>query len=337
MNKDQQINGLKIYDTSRNLPSLFDEWRDLNINSLYVGERLLSNNAFRKMAHRYKMRLFAITPIFYDKVALENSPELFARTNHGEIARDDWVRFVCPTREEFILEKIESLVQLLKIYEPDGLSLDFIRHFVFWEKIYPERSVESIPTACFDDSCVMLFQQKLNIEIPDMDGDIGRRSDWILKHHRDEWVDWKCTIIVKVVKEIHDQVRMNFPGCLINLHAVPWRKGDFGGAIKNVAGQDLAALSNHVDMLSPMCYSHMLKREPTWISSVVEELANQSKSQVVPSIQVREHYLSESLGLDEFHRMLTHALRPPSAGVIYWSWEALEKDPEKKEIIRTFL
>ncbi len=31
---------------------------------------------------------------------------------------------------------------------------------------------------------------------------------------------------------------------------------------------------------------------------------------------------------------LNAALRPPSTGVIYWSWNMLEQDPQKKEIIR---
>jgi hypothetical protein len=78
----------------------------------------------------------------------------------------------------------------------------------------------------------------------------------------------------------------------------------------------------------------MLKRKPAWVSSVVSDVASQSKSKIIPSIQVKEHYLERRLTKDEFQASIVEALKPPSDGVIYWSWEALEQEPEKKELVR---
>ncbi len=75
--------------------------------------------------------------------------------------------------------------------------------------------------------------------------------------------------------------------------AVPWRRDDYAGAIRTVAGQDFAALSMLADYLSPMCYSFMLRRPPEWIHSVVEELGASSTAKIVPSNQVREYYRPE--------------------------------------------
>jgi len=335
MKTHERIHGVKIYDTQRDFSSLFEEWRTLGINSAFVSGHLLSRNSFRDMAHAVGIPLFVILPIFYDKKALKASPELFAVTNQGEIAEDEWVRFVCPSREEFIQKKIETIINLIREFQPDGISLDFIRHFVFWEKVHPDRKAKTIPNTCFDNTCVSAFQEKLNIEIPDFEGDVMRLSKWIMDTYPDDWVNWKCELITKTVHRIHDAVRQEFPTCLINLHAVPWREMDFEGAVKSVAGQNIEALSIYADMVSPMCYAHMLKRDSSWIHSVVEDVSRRSKVRVVPSIQVREHYLPERLTVDEFQRSLSAALRPPSTGVVYWSWNALEEDPQKKEIIRS--
>ena len=36
----------------------------------------------------------------------------------------------------------------------------------------------------------------------------------------------------------------------------------------------------------------------------------------------------------EFEAALRAALEPPSAGVVFWSWDHIEADPERAEIIR---
>jgi len=115
---------------------------------------------------------------------------------------------------------------------------------------------------------------------------------------------------------------------------VPWRNNDFGGAIRNVIGQDFKQISKFVNYISPMCYSHMQGRPPDWINSIVRDIHQQSGSQVVPSIQVKEHYKSEPFTTLEFEKCLAQALRSPSQGVVFWSWEALEKDPHRKDIIK---
>ena len=77
----------------------------------------------------------------------------------------------------------------------------------------------------------------------------------------------------------------------------------------------------------------MVKQDPPWIHSVVEDVYKQSGNRVIPSIQVNRAYLDHELGVDEFERTLKEALKPPSRGVVFWSWEQLDQFPEKKEVI----
>ncbi len=144
--------------------------------------------------------------------------------------------------------------------------------------------------------------------------------------------------ITSMAQEIADEVRDIDPEILINIHIVPWRRDDYDGALVRVAGQDPAALGEIGDYLSPMAYSFMLHRPPEWVASVVEDLDWVADCPVLPSIQVSPVYREgEVFSSAEFEAALRAALDPPSAGVVFWSWDHIEADPEKAEIIRRVL
>lgn len=157
---------------------------------------------------------------------------------------------------------------------------------------------------------------------------------WILQNYQESWTNWKYHNIVSIVKDIAIATKTVYPELLINFHAVPWRENDFEGAIKKIAGQDFKQLAGIIDIISPMCYSHMLKRDARWVSSVIKNIHEQAgKTSLLPSIQVKEAYLEEVLSEEEFEENLEAALKPPSTGVVFWSWAHLEQDPGKKSII----
>lgn len=335
--KNDQIIGVKIYDHETSLPGLFKEWSSLGINTAFVSVSLGSNKVFMELTKKNNISTFIIVPIFYNPEELQKRPNLFSITNTGEIANEEWVSFVCPTRKDYRRQRIEYIKDLVRQLNPDGLSLDFIRYFVFWEKIYQDRTLNSIANSCFDSDCLDKFQKDTNIRIPQRMSDVNERAKWIIGNHILEWTDWKCKIISSMVKDIAEEARKIKPDIIINVHAVPWREDDFGGAIKIIAGQDFAEIAQYTDFLSPMCYSHMLKRKPSWINSVVKDIYSQTNSKIIPSIQVKEAYLKDKLSRSEFQKSLAEALKAPSKGVVFWSWEALEKDPEKKGEIKALI
>jgi hypothetical protein len=141
-----------------------------------------------------------------------------------------------------------------------------------------------------------------------------------------------------MVQDIVRRVREVRPGIRVNVHAVPWREADFGGGLRKIVAQDLTAISKVTDYVSPMCYSAMLQREPAWISSVVAEFGATARCPIIPSIQVKESYPGDRpLGAADFEACLRAALQPPSAGVVFWSWDLIKKARESKLVIkRTF-
>jgi len=332
--KSGLILGVKIYNTDENLSDLYKEWAELGINTVFSGEALMAKNEFRALAKKNGIKTFIILPIFFNPDTLQLTPDLYAITNHGKKAKEEWVEFVCPSREEYRRAQIEKIRELIQILDPDGLSLDFIRHFVFWEKVYPNRKPHSIPNTCLDSHCLTRFEKATDISIPNTLKNTPEIAEWLSKNHLDAWTKWKCSLITSMIAEISNEAKQIKPGIKINVHAVPWRQNDFNNAIKVVAGQDFSQISPTVDFLSPMTYSHMVKREPEWIHSVVEDIADQTDCRIVPSIQVNKAYLDEPLTVMEFKKSILEALKSPSSGVIIWSWEQLKTNPEKLKILK---
>jgi len=331
---DRHIVGVKIYEHQGSMGELFSEWEDLGINAAFSSKELISNEEYMREAKAHGISTFVIFPVFFNPEELARSPELFALTAEGKQAKEKWVEFVCPSGEAYRIQMVEQAKQIIRDYDPDGISIDFIRHFVFWEKVYPKRDPATLPHTCFDSICLARFQSESGIHIPEARSTIPQKSSWILEHHRSEWIRWKCSLISSMVEEISGAAREVKPEIKINLHLVPWTEDDFQGAIKTVAGQDIQALAEFADFLSPMTYHHMVRQDPPWIHSIVEDVYLQSGSQVLPSIQVDKAYLDTELGLVEFEQSLEEALKPPSQGVVFWSWPSLMKSPQKMKVVQ---
>ncbi len=332
---DDRIIGIKVYKIEGDLTASFEDWKDHGINTVFADASLLTEE-FRTLAKKNDIRIFIILPIFFNPESLQKDPDLYAITDRGERAVKEWVEFICPSRMEYREERIAYIKQLITDLDPDGISLDFIRHFAYWEKIYPETDPDSIPESCFDASCINAFKLHSGIVIPDSQEEVPDLAEWINVNCREEWTDWKCGLITSFVETASREAKQLNNDILINVHAIPWRKEDFNDAARRITGQDFRDIARHVDMISPMCYAHMVKRSPEWIHSVVSDLSARVDIPVYPSIQVNRAYLEEPLSLEEFKQSLQEALKPPSGGVIFWSWEQLMESPEKKELLRIY-
>ena len=329
--------GAKIYEHSGSYVSLFEQWIDLGLNTGFCSEELISDPEFMKQARDHGISTFLIFPVFFNSEALDQDPKLAAITQEGQVAVEEWVEFICPSRESYRQAMIEKARKLVRESQVDGISIDFIRHFVYWEKVYPERHPDSLPVTCFDSVCLHHFQTETGLFVPGQLSGTAETAQWILQNGQEEWIQWRCALITSMVEDIAAAVREEKPDILVNIHLVPWTEKDFDGGRKRVAGQDLQELSKHSDLLSPMTYAHMLRQKPDWIHRITEEMYLSTGGRVIPSVQVGQAYLETEFGLEEFRETIHQALLPPSGGVILWSWERLIAEPEKVELFRQMM
>ena len=332
--ENRALIGAKIYEHQGPYNLLFKQWNQMGINTGFCSEELISDPEFMKEAREHQISTFVIFPVFFNPGILAQAPQMAAINRNGEAAREEWVEFVCPSRDDYQQQVLAHARQLVRDHQPDGFSIDFIRHFVYWEKVYPDRDPGTLPVSCFDSVCLNHFQAEAGISLPMELESIPEMANWILENHHDAWIEWRCRLITSMVEDIKTAVREEKPDIRINIHLVPWAEEDFNGAIRMVAGQDIRALSALSDYLSPMTYSHMLKQPPAWVHDIVEDFHRQTGARILPSIQVGKAYLETDYDLEEFRLTMEAALEAPSSGVIIWSWEHLVSEPEKVKLFK---
>lgn len=324
--KPEKIIGMKIYEYNKDFNNLIGKWKEMGINTVFMSRELAANENFRKLLDENDIEVYLIFPVFYDPEVLKSDSVLYAVTNMGQAAKDEWVEFVCPSRKLFREKKINEVADLVRDLHPDGVSIDFIRQFVYWEKIYPDRKAESINRACFCDSCIAGFCRETAVTVPENLLITSDKAEYILNNFEDKWTRYQCNNISSMADEISSKVNEISPGIKINIHIVPWRDDDFGGANLKVASQNLPELASHADYVSPMCYSQMLKRDALWISSVVAEMDTKAHGKILPSIQVGAEYIEDPFSAEDFGQCIDEALKGPSKGVVFFSWPLFERD-----------
>jgi hypothetical protein len=335
--ENQALIGAKIYKHQGPYDQLFRQWNRMGINTAFCSEELISDPDFMREARSHKIRTLVIFPVFFNPDEIARSPHLAAIKRDGEVAAEEWVEFVCPSRADYREQLIAHARQVVREHRPDGISIDFIRHFVYWEKVYPDRDPSTLPLSCFDSVCLEHFQVESGLSIPEDLIGLPEKADWILEKHGEVWTDWRCELITGMVEAISGAAREEKPDILVNVHLVPWAEDDFDGAMRKVAGQDLPALAKLSDYLSPMTYAHMLKQPPPWVHEIVNDFHRQTGAAILPSIQVGQAYLDTPYGLEEFRQMMEAALAPPSKGVVLWSWEHLMAEPAKAELFKDII
>ena len=330
------IVGVKIYELPERLDEVSAAWRDLGVTTAFASENVAADEGFRRMAANIGVDVFVIFPVFQNPEALKADPDLLAVTAEGKPAREEWLEFVCPSRESYRQARVAQMRETMQRLRPAGVSLDFIRHFVFWEKVEPASLHGDIAMSCFCPHCIRNFSASKGITVPA--GDTKATAAWILDHHAANWMEWRVELIDSMASALATAARDVDPAVKIDIHAVPWRRFDFGGAVLRSVGQNLETLSKVADFVSPMCYAHMQQRAPDWIHSVIVRLDEQSSAPILPSIQVREAYRpGVPFTAAEFEQHLREALKVPSRGVVFWSWEALQAEPAKLRVAARML
>ncbi len=335
----KMVIGVKLFDYNGDFNELFKELTSLGINTVFiVSEHLVTSKEFYEAAKKNNIAVFVVIQTFMNEAAVKKDSSLYAITHRGERAIEEWSHFVCPTRKDYRKQRIDYVKNIVQTYNPDGISIDFIRTFVFWENVYPGTDIVDMPNACFCPHCLEKFQAATGVTIP---GELERTEDiarWILDNHGDVFTNWKCGVITSMVEEMTAAVKSVKSDIVINLHTVPWRKDDYNGAIRKIAGQDFKDLSGYTNYLSPMCYSNLLRLRPAWVDSVIHDMATDSRCGILPSIQMKE-INPEKEGLfsvEDFESCLREALKPPSQGVVLfiWDWDAFSDAADRKELFK---
>lgn len=300
--------GVKLYDPAFCNSLNLDRMQETGLNTVFLGRGALSKPFTQELTKR-GFFWNIVEPVFL----LQPEEKVTAVLKDGKPAEDSWVRFACPTDAGRLAEVSERIKADIREYDPPGVSLDFIRFFQFWETTDPHAAPDTLPRSCFCPRC--MEQQKKFKSV----------SEW-----RQDVISGTARKLCADVRELKGSIR-------IGIHCVPWTKGMFDGAGRDVLGQNFSVLSETGDYLTPMIYHHMMRLEPSYVWTFMDDMESQGCAHVLPSIQVREAYREDKMGPEEFREALRLSLQGRSEGVVLYKWEDLVQDSVRLEIARNTL
>ena len=162
-------------------------------------------------------------------------------------------RWLCPSHPENQKLEVESMVEVARKYDVDGIHFDYIR--------YPG------PQHCFCSGCRTRFETATGAKVRNWPGEVRKRPDL-----RRKWQDFRRSNITAVVKAVHETARKVRPG--IKISAAVFRNWQVDR--DNVA-QDwkLWCEKGYLDFVCPMDYTsskaqfeNMVEQQLEWSGAV---------------------------------------------------------------------
>ncbi|OQX50969.1 hypothetical protein B5M47_02540 [candidate division CPR3 bacterium 4484_211] len=103
-------------------------------------------------------------------------------------------------------------------------------------------------------------------------------------------------------------------------------------------GFDYRRILKSVDMISPMLYHRMIGQPVSCISEYVQYLDGLGYRYIIPIIQVKDmpDNLPDGYSVDELKRAYQEAIKPPSSGVAFFTWDHAQ-ERGKDEIVVALL
>ncbi len=290
---------------------------------------------FRDALRSHGLRIFEATAVFFQPSALRNDPSLRPIDESGApFAQFGWYAGLCPSSPEYLSSRAALCEEVVSTLEPDGIFLSFIRFPGFWEMWMPETPRSTIREYCFCARCTAKFEADTGNALPV--GPIARRAA-ILQHElRDEWTRWKCGVVTDTVATLRAAAQRVRPGVEVMINGLALGRGDYGNAVMEVLGQDIAALSGPADHFELMFYHQILRRDPVpWIRSMTAEARGRTSRTLLACLQGRADYVQPmyaagrrrpEIPIEEFEAAVDAVAGSAADGVMVYHWKDFLED-----------
>ena len=323
----KRVRGLFAFDPSVDADAFVRACREWGVDTAILHPGFFHDGRMSAALARAGIAL-AERAVFFDQAYLEAHPDCYAITSRGRKAVEGWLHFACPSREDLLERRVRELRDCLSNLEPPILSLDFIRHFVFWEKVDLNGPPAAIEDGCYCELCLSSFGRYCGETVESKTAAARVRSEL-----KGPWSEWKCRTITAVAERLFAEARRLRPEARLAIKTVPWREQDLDGAIRSCAGQDVAALGRQVDMVAPMAFTHVLGQTPEWKRALLAHVKAVGGKPVVSYVQTEKLYRDEAITPEQFEAELTEALDVSWAGTALFDYQQLAADPVKAALL----
>jgi hypothetical protein len=312
---------------------------DYGINAIWIGSGSVSRNLITDLKSRSKtLKVFAEFNTMHEAGYLKDHPDAQPIGLDGQVSPppDGW-QGICPTHPGYRRERMEAFRKVLVAAPIDGIWLDYHHSHASWEQAQP-----NLPDTCFCDRCLLRFQQKMQISLPDEPATARARR--ILDRHKPAWVQWRCDVFTDWVREFREIIDHERPAVLLGTFHCPWSDSDFDGALREKLAIDLKAQAKYLDVLSIMPYHARFGHsgDAAWISRQTAALGQflgikggpLERLKIWPIVQLSDW--GETVPVSQVNEVLDHGTRAPATGVMVFVWGTLYPQWRKVEAMREF-
>lgn len=167
---------------------------------------------------------------------LSRAPEEFIgqMRKEGRLQKDmlgNDVEWLCPSQQKNQDLELESMLEIVRKYDVDGIHFDYIR--------YPDTN------SCYCSNCREQFEKSRNIKVDKWPNDA-------MGKYKEDFIQWRCDQITQLVKAVSEQARKINPK--IKISAAVFK--DYP-ACRDSVGQDWKAWvdAGYLDFICPMNYT----------------------------------------------------------------------------------
>lgn len=196
-----------------------------------------------EQAHQRGIKVYAWLPQFHDQAAMRAHPEwqMIANVNgvskafHG---KNDLEYFVNPIDPAVQAYQLSVIVEVVKNYPVDGISLDWLR--------FDDVNMDVGPyTRQLAQTEIGLDPMHLDFSTPSAD--------------LDRWQDWRAGKISAYVQKVRQAIQAIRPSVQLGAFVLPPEFTE--------VGQDVALFSKDLDEVLPVAYFKDWKFSPSWVST----------------------------------------------------------------------
>ncbi len=196
------------------------------------------------------------------------------------------IMWLCPSNQENYKLELESLLEIVRKYDVDGIHFDYIR--------YPDGN------SCFCDTCKKGFEESIGTELENFPVDAFNPA------YVDKFIKWRADQITHLVRDVSQRARLLNPKIKISAAVF----NDYPSCIRSV-GQDwkLWIDSGYLDFVCPMNYTsdndrfaNMITNQKSVVNGKVPLYPGIGASAPgLPADQVAmQAYIARSLGVEGF-------------------------------------
>jgi hypothetical protein len=325
------FNFLWLFDPSVQPQEYLKMVKQLQFQWVVANPHILQNPAFIPSVKEKDLSLGLNFPVFCPQDFLTKHPECYGLSSKGLKTQQDWLHFACPENPDFLEYQKKDLRNWLERAEPKLVSLDFIRHFIFWEKVPLNMPPQDMNEGCYCPRCMDSLAKAFGENLRQLS------PHQLKEHHGKELAQFRKRRITQVAKELSGIIKEWDSQVPVMMKIIPWLEEEHQGARSSIAGQDLESIKDFIDIFSIMSFLHIRQESPEKMKQLAQEVRDITGKKITLTLQSRSIYGEPELDDERFVEYWESLKEAGPLGFNVFDYNSLCDAPERLKLLQALI